>query len=1390
MPRSEPVSVLVVNEQADEIKLVTLSLRGFFPNCRVEAVYSLDEALLWAPRTAWDLLLIDDRLIFQLSTPILPELKRLAPSASLVLQTDRSDPSVALGALQAGADFLLYKHSPAFSAELVLYTKQAIETGRLKTDLEATQERHTRLIQTLTDVLYELDAEGKFLFVSPTVMPLLGYAPEELTGLPYTTIVPPNQLDRARHRFNDRRSGARASRRTQMELIGKPRPDSAPLRVRADVSARGLYDARRRYQGTLGLIRDLSRDKTQEEAIRDLEQRVRDADRILVAAERLSAVTADLQAPLGAILAQSQQLLGTIRETRLDHQLEALTHQAAEAVRHGHELAAALQDSAIEGATINDLCRDVLARIEPPLAQHSLVECVWAGNLPPFKGPREDTLRLLELLLLLACRYLATTRSPHSLRIATAAVGPTGLPVETTPSLFPGAVPTDVEIAITELERRAGADASWPERPADLMEAYALVRQLGGRLDFSAPAGGALSIRCRLPLTQTTAIAAPGGPKESSSPIVPPTPPAAPQTAAAPQSRVPDRRKTDRTPVHLPAKVTIGNVTREGTVMNISPHGTQLLVEGTVPSMENQSAFVLCKTGVGNLELHATTHHRGVLPRQPGARAETSLLALQFTQAGETEQKVLASFIEAARERLIPFAVEALLALPDNQDAGDPGALEPDLRGIDHREAIRVRSALPVAVETSVGAAPAKPALGLVVNVSRLGACLIMKSAPGAAHDVLLLHFASTGSQGQPRAHEPAAPDAVLAARIVWTAPDRSAPADLRPSPSEPGQRIGVHFTRMTPFSEREINRVVAQHVGSSVDLEGVTGRSSIVSARRECRNARDQVIAITDDHARHQISPNTPIVILSPGFGRTQHDYLGLSFFLAANRLRVLRYDHSNHVGQSDGDSLQTTLRNMQVDLHTILDFAHTTWPTASITLLAEDVAARVALKVAAQNRAANLLVLVNPVLDVQSALTTTYRHDVMRDYRHGLRRGVANLWGLNVNLDQFLGDAVAGDYAGLATTVADLSALSAPSVFLTTPQEGRPVEETFGPLDSSLRGLGEPPAVVALPSDLCVHTAAPAERHLAAFSLVLKQIAAATGAEPVGPDVREPAPRELHRQRQLEEERTRIRHHVSQATRDALWVAHLAQQPQLDALHDYWASLEELYRWALPLESGMTVVDVGCGQSDVARVIQMNQLYRSAHRSDPPGAPLQYVGLGQSHESLKTAERSFHAFHREITGPFARTLPEGPLVTTTWVQTDWGAPLPFLDGAVDRIVGHLSLSFVPSPLATLRQAFRPLRPNGLLTVTCFQPHADLSWSYRRHLRSIGQEEFTPSAQIVLHYLGRLREALRHGLLHSFERDRLAQLLHHAGARPLHILPLLDGQLLLAVAQNGKSAG
>jgi SAM-dependent methyltransferase len=432
----------------------------------------------------------------------------------------------------------------------------------------------------------------------------------------------------------------------------------------------------------------------------------------------------------------------------------------------------------------------------------------------------------------------------------------------------------------------------------------------------------------------------------------------------------------------------------------------------------------------------------------------------------------------------------------------------------------------------------------------------------------------------------------------------------------------------------------------------------------------------------------------------------------------------------------------------------------------------------------------LLNPVLDLQAALSATYRHDVVADHQHGLQRGVANLWGLNVNLDQFVGDAIAGEYAGLATTITDLAALATPPIILTSPRRNRPVEHTFGPLDQALRALGTTPVVVPLQADVSCESSAHDDRHISAFQTIFKQISAAVTADRPSIEMREPTVRDIHHQRQLEHERIRIRHHVSQATRDALWVARLAQLPQLGNLPDYWALQDELYRRLLPLEPGMTVVDIGCGQGDLARVMLTNQAYRLTHQGGPPVGPLHYIGLGQSHESLKIAEQCVRTFVRELTATFAETASPTQPLETRWLRSDWDSPLPFMEQSIGRVLYHLSLPFVPSPLNCLRQALRALHQEGTIVATCFQPHTDLSTRFLRYLSAAGQDEFSPPAQIVLHYLGRLREAIRHGLLHSYERNELTRLLTHAGARPLLIAPIIDGQLLLAVAQKGKSAG
>jgi ubiquinone/menaquinone biosynthesis C-methylase UbiE/pimeloyl-ACP methyl ester carboxylesterase len=655
--------------------------------------------------------------------------------------------------------------------------------------------------------------------------------------------------------------------------------------------------------------------------------------------------------------------------------------------------------------------------------------------------------------------------------------------------------------------------------------------------------------------------------------------------------------------------------------------------------------------------------------------------------------------------------------------------------------------------------------------------------------EVVALHFSSVSARDQPRAQKLEASEAILTGRIVHLAPDPTVPSELTPGPSQPGQRIGIRFSQLTPFAEREVNRVLAQHIGSSLDVADPDSQPLIVSDRWECRNTHGQAIAVTADHARHHISPDTPIVIVIPGFGSTQTDYVPLSFHLAANHLRVLRYDYSNHVGQSEGSVLHITLSNMQTDLQSVLDLVHTTWPTAPVTLLAEDIAARVAVKVLAQSTAADRLFLLNPVLDLETALFTITGSNVIETYRQGHRRGVVNLWGLNVDFDKFVGDAITGGYVALASLPTDLAQLVTPPITLASPRKNRPIEDIFGPQHQPVRAMGTALPVVSLPADLSGESGDD-EHRAEAFKTILQLISTPLIDGSPSAQGQEPNLRDVYQQRQLEHERIRLRYHVSQATRSALWGAHLAHLPQLEHLPNYLAMTNDLYRRLLPLEPGMTVLDIGCGQRHFARLMLTNQAYRSAHHGKRMTVPLRYVGLDQSHESLRLAEQQFHTFAKELPGTLTAAVSTTQLITTSWMHTDWNVPLPFTNGSIERILCHLSLSFTPSPLHCLRQMLRVLHPDGTAVVTCLQPHTDLSMLFRRHLLAADHDEFRSPAQIVLHYLGRLREAICHGLLHNYERDELAHLLVHAGAGPIQFFSVLDNQLLLAIVQKSKSVG
>jgi PAS domain S-box-containing protein len=1387
MSQSEPITILLINEHAEEIKVVTISLRGFFHDVRIDAAYSTEEAsrMASAMTSGWAVVLIDEGCLPSGRSTLVHELKRQIPYASIILQSTRTDAAAALEALENGADFFLNKQSPGFLTELLFCAKEAFDKRDLRVAADRAQVRHSWLVDSLTDIVYELDADGRFLTLGRSLSALLGYHPDELIGRPYDTLFPQDQQPLARFRFNERRTGIRASTGVELTLLGKPTA-AGVSQVTAAVSARGVYDLSRRFVGTVGLIRQVPEQKKGQPRPREIAPQQR-TDDVRALVRQMGDLAQRLQHPLSTLLQEAQQLSDRLRASGVIEGLGALIEHAAASAQLGEQLSRAAEEVP-RADTINRLLEDLLTSAFSDAAAGIVVSDLTSA-LPVYEGDREKTTLLLRRLLTYAGGFLAAVGRSHGLAVKTSVDTPPGF--ADAPTLFPLTQSRQVQVDITETEHTVVA-AAWPTRdsPLDAAELFQLAGELGAALDISAPAQGPFRITVRFPAISFPSLPQPTAPPEPDvlavhPPAVTPPPPP-PDIRRATPART-DRRSYERVPTAMQAKVHSGSSEWDGTVVNMSVGGACIQMPEDFPSIALQDAQVRVTTSVATLDLHGVIYER-VVPEsiaQPSPASPSHLIVV-LNRTPQIEAAVLASLITATHERSLLFTLDIRLA-PRRTGTLEPGKdVTLDQTDDDRREAVRITLGLPARLEASRRPEPAGHIPAQVTNLSRSGAALLIQARPEDLQGSLRIHFASA-HRGD--GLETGAPDTILPAHVIWSAPDRTASTALHVPGTDFAARAGLRFDPLTPYAERELNRVIRQYLRAQRASE-TSSAAPIVSIPRECRNARGQAISIMDDHHLQLTDASRPVIIIAPGYGQVALDYAALAYYLAAHQFRVLRYDPTNHLGNSDGELQHTTLRSLQHDLDKVIEFVRDTWPQAPVLVIASDLGARAALKSAVQIRPLDLLLLVNPAVDVRHLLMTAHGHDLLADYQFGLRRGVCNVLGLNVNVDQFVGDLIAGRCADLDSTLEDLRLIRSPLCIATTPA----VSTALPPADlphAFMTALGAHTKLVNLSTRLTerrldVHGAPPA-----AFKQLLMHIGSVIRVQGLSAQQDISAHPFIARQRRIEQEYTFLRHEGSQINREALCAAHLTQLPQLGNLHEYRKLLDDLYGLMSPLDSGSVVVDAGVGQSDLTRAALVNHTYRAGQASPLGRRPPLLIGVGRARERLVQARHAVLFLQRELASGFAGRLSAMPPLAIGWNQADWMSSLPFKTGSVTRLVCNLSLAYVPSPAVALQEWHRTLHPEGSLIVTTFHPDTDLSPLYRRHLRQANQDEFSAQAQPLLHYFARLREAIRHRLLHTFDEAGLASLLRHCGIESFRILPIFDGQALVAVVgkQNSSSS-
>jgi PAS domain S-box-containing protein len=281
--------ILAIDDKMDNLVTLSALLKNLMPGCSVITAQSGREGIEKGKAEFPDVILLDVRMPdmdgFETCRRLMAdESTRRIPV--IMMTAIKTDPESRIKGLEVGANTFLAK--PIDEAELVsqvevaLRIKKAEDALRMErdslervvqqrtADLSRSELRYRGLVESTSDWVWAVNAEGRYIYASPRVEDFLGYNPDEVLGKTPFDFMPPKEAERVKRIFQEILNARRPFKGLENLNIRK---NGEPIVL--ETSGVPVFDAAGNLEGYHGVDRDITERKRAEEALRESEKHYR-----------------------------------------------------------------------------------------------------------------------------------------------------------------------------------------------------------------------------------------------------------------------------------------------------------------------------------------------------------------------------------------------------------------------------------------------------------------------------------------------------------------------------------------------------------------------------------------------------------------------------------------------------------------------------------------------------------------------------------------------------------------------------------------------------------------------------------------------------------------------------------------------------------------------------------------------------------------------------------------------------------------------------------------------------------------------------------------------------------------------------------------------------------